>query len=404
MNFTVLAPASTTEADLAAQPVWACFDSRLVDYIDEVSKRILGAREYRQFPELMALAFWMRKSNLVRLQQAFEAQTAGSLRLGRGLVFHIAPSNVDTIFVYSWFLSMLVGNTNIVRISSRSSPQIEALIARINEVSQDARFGDVGRRFLLVRYEHDRDITAHFSSQCDVRVIWGGDETINTIRAIPIGSKTTEITFADKFSFAVLRAEAVLDEAARPNLVQAFFNDAYWFDQLACSSPRVIFWEGDAQSVKHARSLFWSDLEKLLLSRQVQLATASAVDKLVAMDCVAITADSAEIEPSRDNLLNRVWLGTPQAIQRDAHCGQGLFYEVGIRSLGEIVPFVTRREQTMTVFGFERDELEAFVRKNHPRGIDRIVRVGEALNFSVIWDGYNLLREFTREVAVLPAL
>ena len=57
-----------------------------------------------------------------------------------GKTFHIAPSNVDTIFVYSWLISMLMGNINVIRISSRISEQIDCLIGLIDNTLGEKRF------------------------------------------------------------------------------------------------------------------------------------------------------------------------------------------------------------------------------------------------------------------------
>ena len=46
----------------------------------------------------------------------------------RGNVFHLPPANVDTIFVYSWAISALAGNHNVVRISSRSAGAAEVIL------------------------------------------------------------------------------------------------------------------------------------------------------------------------------------------------------------------------------------------------------------------------------------
>ena len=40
-------------------------------------------------------------------------------RLGRGLLFHVAPSNVPTMFVYTYVIAILAGNANIIRLSTR---------------------------------------------------------------------------------------------------------------------------------------------------------------------------------------------------------------------------------------------------------------------------------------------
>jgi hypothetical protein len=51
-------------------------------------------------------------------------------------------------------------------------------------------------------------------------------------------------------------------------------------------------------------------------------------------------------------------------------------------------------------FGFTEAELTDLVRALAGRGIDRVVPVGQVLAFAPIWDGYDLLREFTRLTTV----
>ena len=52
---------------------------------------------------------------------------------------------------------------------------------------------------------------------------------------------------------------------------------------------------------------------------------------------------------------------------------------------------------------FLREELAAFARSLQGRGIDRIVQFGDALEFSSLWDGYDLLAELTRTVTIAQA-
>ncbi len=46
-----------------------------------------------------------------------------------------------------------------------------------------------------------------------------------------------------------------------------------------------------------------------------------------------------------------------------AHPGAGLFFVAHVRALSEVIPFVTRRDQTLGHFGFSRDELATLVRE-----------------------------------------
>jgi len=82
--------------------------------------------------------------------------------------------------------------------------------------------------------------------------------------------------------------------------------------------------------------------------------------------------------------------------------GGGLFHEVVLPSLGALAPHLTRRDQTLTVFGIAPAALREAARLFNGRGIDRIVPVGQALAFHHVWDGYDLFQQFTRRVHVEP--
>ena len=158
----------------------------------------------------------------------------------RGLVFHLPPSNVDTIFIYSWLLSALAGNANIVRMSERATGAALAVCRLFNQIAKDAD-PLIAHTTAILRYGHEREITAAISALSDVRVIWGGDATVNTIRTIPLPPHATELTFPDRYSLSVLDAAQYceLDQAERQSLATQFYNDMYWFDQMACSSPQA---------------------------------------------------------------------------------------------------------------------------------------------------------------------
>ena len=61
----------------------------------------------------MISSFFLVKGKFVLL--LFLKKYENYLLLSRGVVFHIAPKNVDTIFVYSFVLSLLCANKNIIR-------------------------------------------------------------------------------------------------------------------------------------------------------------------------------------------------------------------------------------------------------------------------------------------------
>ncbi|WP_426508590.1 hypothetical protein ACPPVO_58855 [Dactylosporangium sp. McL0621] len=69
-------------------------------------------------------------------------------------------------------------------------------------------------------------------------------------------------------------------------------------------------------------------------------------------------------------------------------------------SLAELAPAIRRKDQTLAQFGFTRAELDDFVTLVAGRGLDRIVPFGQALTFAGVWDGLDLLHEFTRIITI----
>ena len=95
----------------------------LLSMLGRLSQRILKSRVARQTPQYVALAYWLRPAALARLAGELNScDRPGLLRTPRGIALHLPPTNVDTIFVYSWAMSVLAGNANIVRLAESLNP------------------------------------------------------------------------------------------------------------------------------------------------------------------------------------------------------------------------------------------------------------------------------------------
>jgi hypothetical protein len=399
-DFIPLLPNSLSPEEVGALPPLKLFDPRSTSFIESLSAHLMQKKESRTYPELMALAYWMRKANIERIKSYMMSRSQGAFLVPRGTVLHFAPSNVDTIFIYSWFLSLLVGNKNIVRISSKTSVQTEILISSISEVFSQDTHKDVRLMSLLLRYERDQSTTQRLSSVCDVRAIWGGDGTVQEIRKIPIPPTSTEVAFANKYSLAVIGASEWIkaSESDRQALAESFYNDSFWFDQMACSSPRLVCWLGDSQSAETASSDFWVRVEKRLKYYDHRYPDVDYVNKLVAADMLSIESN-VRICSATNNDIVRVWLEKP-ALHMNFHCGAGLFFEAVLHSLDDLLPILNRSVQTVSYAAIDPAVFRDFVATKPLAGIDRIVPFGQALDFSPVWDGFDLMRVFTREITI----
>lgn len=376
------------------------FDSEAVEVCSRVSTALFRDLEARKHPELQALAFWMRKAELERMRTEFAAlETERVLLAPRGLVFHVPPSNVDTIFLYSWVLSMLAGNANVIRLSERAGAPSAVICRLLNAVLRES--GELANgNTAVLRYGHERSVNEAISAAADVRVIWGGDETVNMIRSVPLPPHAQELTFPDRYSLAVIKAGPWLGLAAeeRQGIAEQFFNDTYWFDQMACSSPRVVIWCGQKADCAQAGSEFYRELAAEIERKGYALPAGPRLNKLTFAYRAILDEPVVAVEQAGPEC-TVLSLDEVSGFPRE-HCGGGLLFQVRIENLLGMVQLIQHKDQTLTYFGFDGDELRALVRVLNGRGIDRIVPIGHALNFHRFWDGYDLLRSFTRAVYV----
>lgn len=386
--------------ELVKQPFFKMFDELAINFLHNLSKQILTNKKMRQYPELMATGFWLRQGHIHELQQDFNNRFGGRLILPRGVVFHIAPSNVDSIFLYSWVLSLLAGNSNIIRLSTRQDEQLGILLGLIEKTLAKEEYLELRRRNMIVSYPHDEQVTKLFSNKCHVRVIWGGDTTIQAIRAIPLKPIATELVFADRFSSVVLSAQHVLRASDEDfeQLLHHFYNDAFWFQQMACSSPRMIAWIGETEQITKAEARFWQGLQKKLEQEKHSISAALHMTRLSTAFYYGSQVETSSISIVDSSSPLRVKMNGLNTNTREVHCGGGVFLEMAFSNLLDMASIFNEKDQTLSYYGFMKEELAELVMQLQGRGIDRLVPVGQALDFHEIWDGYHLLTYFTREI------
>lgn len=403
MRVTFLVPSFNSDVELEStlnnlkslKPLTP-FETILTDFVVDLSKFILLDKESREYPELIVLANFFRAYNVNKLKSEF-CSSRSSFVVPRGIVFHIAPSNVDSIFLYSSLLSLLSGNINIIRISQSFGEQVEYVIRVINRMLQ-GKYRTLRNYYTILSYPHDDTITSFISDLCSMRVVWGGDSTVRKIRSIPLRPTASEICFPDRFSIALLNAAAVLELGVHQmdDLASRLIRDSMWFNQQACSSPRLVIWIGDGPSCASARTIFWEKFSGRLRDGDFLDSPGMAMDRFVAACRIA----SERVQSSIDlGFPTRIFIDSSNITElKPVHCGSGLYYEQFFPSISTFFQSLSDIDQTLSVFGFSLNDIMPFIKELPPRAIDRVVDVGDALTFSNAWDGYNLLRCFSREI------
>ena len=374
------------------------YDELVCEWLSKLSNELISDAQAKQYADVISFAYWCRKANIERLKDQF---IDDDIRLGVGMVFHVTPSNVPINFAFSYVLSLLAGNANIVRVPSRAFAQTDIVCKAINKLLGDVKYKRIAEMTVFVKYDQNESITGALSSECNARIIWGGDEAINSIRKLPIPERSIEIAFADSYSLCVMDPNAIVaaDDTEIKRLAESFYNDTYLMDQNACSSPHLIVWLNTSKKAADAKQRFWGAVYEVTASKY-ELHPVNAVDKYMMLCQNAIELNNIASVERHGNYVYRIAVDTlPDDMDR-LRGRFGYFYEYETDDIHSLAHIVNTRYQTLTYFGVDRAELVGFVVENGLTGIDRIVPVGKALDMDVIWDGYDIVRTLSRIIDV----
>lgn len=375
------------------------FSNDTIDFLSEISNCLLKDPEVRNYPDVATFAFFCRRANINVLKKNYFEDN--KFKIGRGIIFHITPGNVPVNFAYSLFSGLISGNINIVKVPSKEFEQVNIIIRAISKVLNLKNFKYIfGDRLYIVKYEKDNEATKLFSKLCDVRIIWGGDNTINEIRKASIPSKSTELTFSDRYSISVIKAKSYIALENKQKLALDFYNDTYLFDQNACTSPQAIYWVGSKHEVVEAQNIFWNLLQLVLIEKKYEIQPVVSIDKLTTFFSQAISHENILKEKQNNNDLLRVNNSNLYSDIETYRCSSGYFNEFVIESLDEILPVINRKYQTLSYFGISENEFSIWVAKTNPIGIDRIVPIGRTMDFSLVWDGFDLVNNLSRQIEI----
>ena len=361
------------------------FSDEAVNFLNSVSEILRSDTEAKKYSDIQTFAIWARKSSILKIKASY-----GDLsnRLGRGITFHIAPSNIPLMFMFSFAVSLLSGNSNIIRLSSKDFEQTPILIKALKEAG-------AGNMLAILRYGHDKEITDYLSSICRSRIIWGGDGSIAEIRKSEIPVSAIDMPFYDRFSFSIINPCEYLKCQEKMKLAERFYNDTYLTDQNACTSPQLVVWLGnDKEKINKAKEAFWSSLEDIVNKKYV-FQNIQAVDKLAAVSRLGASGIKGKISYKNMKLF-RVELDTLPKNIKNFRCPGGYFYEYVCENYTELKEISSTETQTISYFGIDKNNIFDFLKNENCTGVDRIVPIGATMNFGTKWDGFDFIYSLSR--------
>ena len=370
------------------------FNNLVLDFLLDFSKGLRKFKKINLYPDLIYLIFWCGKNKNI-------AKNIDNthLRLGRGLIFHISPSNVPTNFIYSFFFGLLSGNSNIVKIPSKNFKEKNIILSQLKSLFKKKKYTNIKKSNCFIQYNNASEITEKISSVCDGRVIWGGDKTINDIRKIWIPERAIDINFPDRYSLSVINLDQMKKQ--KPNqlklLVKKFYYDGYTMNQLACNSPHFVFWVGKKN--EKLQNYFWDQLSKIA-EKKFLFDDIHIVDKYTnLMENIIIQKDFNKVKMFKNNL----YVIDPGKQTKEIENIRGIngtFFQKNINQINDLKQFITKKCQTISYFGFSRNNFKNFLLNNNLLGVDRVVPIGRALEIDIVWDGYEVIKSLSRIISI----
>ncbi|WP_415890287.1 acyl-CoA reductase [Neptuniibacter sp. SY11_33] len=364
-------------------------DELRLEFLFELSRLILKSNKAKSYPDLCTFAYYCREKSILS-----KLETYSSIRnkKGWGTIIHIAPANVPINFAFSFIFGFLSGNSNVVRLPSKSWPQVEMLIDFIGQVLEKDAYKTIKDTLVFIKTEHDSGWLKEGIKNCDGLLVWGGDDTVSQFRSFPKLPRCVEMYFPNRVSSLVIDAKsfALNDAKQRQRVLQSFYNDTYVVDHNACSSPSKVLWVGSDAEVKEAQALFWKEAKEVLNIKQYSLDPVARIDRyLDLMESISIQNGPAVLSQWAPDL----W--TQNDSSNNGLYRYGNFLQLSHPNLLAALSNLEQDEQTLTYFGFDPQLIAKNLEENGSL-VDRIVPIGRALEMNFLWDGVNLLDRFSR--------
>jgi len=369
------------------------FSKSRIKILENLSKAILKSKDAKAYSDLVAFGFFCRSKNLHELLKKNKNE---EFSIGIGTILHITPSNIPMNFALSFLFGFLSGNTNIIKTPLSKFPQVKIFVDLWKKISKDSP--EIEKN-IFIDFDRNDENLDYFTNSADGILAWGGDKTISSINNRPRKPSSIVWCFPDRYSISVINLATYVQLSVnlKKKLARNFFNDSLVVDQNACSSPSILYWYNpDCIDVTEAKISFWSHfLEEN--SDRFSLNAVQKIDRSIILGHIAFMKDVKVCNNFSDNFV-RVELNHNNVDLDDVKPRLGIFFESVISKFDDITSANNRKLQTISQFGFDKNHIRSFILKNNLRGCDRVVDIGQALDFSLDWDGKNAIQQLTRKI------
>jgi hypothetical protein len=364
----------------------------------------LDDREVREIPGVAFLRLWLRRGTLEPIllrELGPESLNSGWRDDGRarlrafplGVVGHWPAGNIEIQPILSLTCALLGGNGCVVRVPTGLIEPTRLVIERLQEVDRE---GVLTERIFLASFDHSRvDLQEEMAKSVDGAMIWGGEDAVSQIRALPFAHWARVQVFGPRLSVAAMDAGVSGEQSQRASWCRRLARDVWQFEQQACSSPQTLFLENGAgfdpaEFVEVLKGAFQEE-NRAHPRLEIEPALTSAICHARASWLLDDVENRASFPQSTDwTILQGKGVDIPQPTQ-----GRTLSVVV----VDDLLEAISKFDGTVQTLGLavkdaRREEILAEAAGRH--GVDRVVRLGQMHVFGSPWDGTDLVRPMVR--------
>lgn len=379
----------------------------IIKILSSLGKEITKDTELLQKEGMFYLASWLRESNLLNyldinffdrriLDEYIKFPDKEIKAHPRGIVCHWIAENVPTLALFSLFQSIICKNLNILKISEECKGDMIRVVRKLEKIELEFEGKvytgkDILNTFAFVLFPYqDKELSSDMSRIADCKVIFGGREAVKEIKKLPEKEHCETIIFGPKYSFTIVDAKSSEDREIFKKLVQ----DIAVFNQAACSSPHVIFYESSDKDNGI------EDFASRLKGAFEEFSRKKAKNNLDPSILTNIMNKRGEyyLDPEKSILCSKEldWsILIDKNIQLEEPVGSRTIFLKEIKDVMEVISLVTKKVQTVGV-ALSTEKLIKLANELSFSGVSRVVPVGNMNDYGVPWDGLLFMNRLVR--------
>lgn len=310
----------------------------------------------------------------------------------RGVVCHWLAGNVQILGMFALVQSIISKNVNLLKVSSRDDGVFTDILSEFKGISYTTEAGhsitgdDLLKTISVVYFNRYADkLGEEMSKQADVRIAWGGRESVETVSGYPARYDAETVIFGPKLSYSVIAKEELSSVQEAKKLVRKVSVDVSVFDQTGCASPHNLYIEeGGVVSPEKFCEILGDSMTKTELQIPKPLMSPEQVSQIHSIRGVY---DFKGAVQGSDTMSWTILLDDLDEIDKPVY--SRVLFVHKVRSIFDSLKYIDENTQTIGIAAPTEKAIE-FATEATKRGVMRLPLIGRMLNFEMPWDGVFL--------------